>query len=139
MTVRFANHFRYCVQVDSSAVNQEQLDYFISQIEEEVKELFLETAQLQRKISTEPSLYYHDNKDTQQRKRCKHGSMQQDENDIAKPKDNTSLLSSCINNNNLSIEQSVDEAIKIANHPFIFKLKDSIKQIREGIRKVKEH
>ncbi len=140
--MRYSEHFRYCIQVDSSVVNQEELDYFVDQIEQQVEELLSETAQLKRKISTESSLFDHEKANKQ---------VELHTTPVAKSKDNVTdssenedigdLLESCINNNVITGQENVynvGRSIMSKNYSFIFKLKDSFEQIKQGIRKLKE-
>lgn len=141
VSVRYADHFRYCLQVDSSSLNQEQLDFLINQIEQQVEELFLETAKLKRKISTETSLFSHERDGKKQlvssqevvcRKRVESNA------------DLKSGLTACNNNNNNKNNKGTKTGFYIggvlvsSNYSFIFKLKDSIDQIKDGIRRLKK-
>lgn len=141
VSVRYGDHFRYCIQVDSSVVNQEELDYFVGQIEQQVEELLSETAQLRRKISTESSVFDHEKANKQVQLSTQVVKSKENVTDSFENEDKGSLLENCINNNVITGEENaynLGRSIISKNYSFIFKLKDSFEQIKQGIRKMKE-
>lgn len=106
-----------------------------------MEELLSETAQLKRKISTESSVFDHDKANKQVRLSAPVAKSKENVTDSFENEDKGDLLESCINNNVITSEENaynLGGSMISKNYSFIFKLKDSFEQIKQGIRKMKE-
>lgn len=106
-----------------------------------MEELLSETAQLRRKISTESSVFDHEKANKQVQLSTQVVKSKENVTDSFENEDKGSLLDNCINNNVITGEENaynLGRSIISKNYSFIFKLKDSFEQIKQGIRKMKE-
>lgn len=149
VTVRYAEHFCYCIEADSDVMTREELDYFTNQLEQQVEQLHRETSQLQRRISYDASVHESETEKIISKLTVQRTTIIEEDSSLESETVNDSNLrrnninnNNAVNNGGFARSTNVDSSLAVVNEDdqlsFMLKLKDSLDHIKGGIKKIKE-